>query len=154
LALAFPPFAAPNLLKATAAGFRVSGSGSGNGDPSRRSPMASSTTRRAMDVKSLVAGFGFSACLLGKACADCRTASLYFSAARAYPDFKLTHYRPLAHLDAVSFRGWSASTQMRVRSGSHGPRHRDRHRPPLPHLRPDLRPPLVIDSLFSLTSRL
>src|SRR5262249_25958030 len=47
-----PPLDAPSLLKATAAGLRVSGSGSGSGEPSRRSPMACSTTRRATETKS------------------------------------------------------------------------------------------------------
>jgi hypothetical protein len=40
------------LLKATAAEFRVSGGSSGNGDPSKRSPMACSTTLRATAAKS------------------------------------------------------------------------------------------------------
>lgn len=58
-ARAFPPLDAPSLDNATAAGLRVSASGSGMGEPSRRSPMASSTTRRATAVKSRPVDFDF-----------------------------------------------------------------------------------------------
>ena len=60
LARALPPFDAPSLLRATAAGFLVSGRSSGSGEPSSLSPMACSTTRRATAVKSRPVAFGFS----------------------------------------------------------------------------------------------
>jgi hypothetical protein len=50
-ALALPPFDAPNLLKASAAGF-FPASGFSSGLPSICSPMACSTTRRAFAKKS------------------------------------------------------------------------------------------------------
>ena|SRR5258708_2132373 len=58
-ARALPPFAAPSLLNVTAAGFRVSGGSAGRGEPSKCSPMACSTTRRATDVKSRASGGDF-----------------------------------------------------------------------------------------------
>lgn len=50
-ALALPPFEPPSLPSATAAGF-LPPCGSSNGEPSSLSPMACSTTRRAVTVKS------------------------------------------------------------------------------------------------------
>jgi hypothetical protein len=50
-ARALPPLAPPSRPSATAAGF-LPRSGSGSGEPSRFSPMACSTTLRAMVAKS------------------------------------------------------------------------------------------------------
>jgi hypothetical protein len=64
-ARAAPPLAPPSFPSATAAGF-LPASLSGSGDPSRRSPMACSTTRRATVVKScsVPERFGFDFFLL------------------------------------------------------------------------------------------
>src|SRR5207245_5767499 len=89
-ALALPPLDAPSLLRAKAAGF-LPASGSSNGVPSKCSPIACSTTRRATVTNSwsLLARPGI------------KQSSQNLSIWQMPVEIRLTHYRnnmPLAHL--------------------------------------------------------
>lgn len=95
-ALAFPPFRPP----ARRNGFLTT-AGSTSGEPSRRSPMACSTTRRAITVKSWDVPSRFGAALLERlgmphsgTNRPCRQGQRFF---------KLTHYR-LGHVRSVPVR--------------------------------------------------
>ena len=110
-ALAFPPFFPPSRPKATAAGF-LPFVWSGSGEPSNCSPMACSTTRRAVTVKSCSVPSRLG--LLERL--GITPSSHGMNAQRESVVFKLTHYPKVERRHTAHRRGIIGGTRL-VRVG-------------------------------------